>query len=117
MRRSHIWQTIGIGSALIITSSALQGGIGAQQPSTPQVPSAPVDRAAAAEPQVNDGIPVTSAVVRSRCGTCHPSDDKGRMTRISFRRTTPEGWERTVRRLVSLHNVKLEARGSSRHCL
>jgi quinohemoprotein amine dehydrogenase len=36
------------------------------------------------------------------------ADDKGRLTRISFRRTTPEGWQETIKRMVSLNNVKLE---------
>src|SRR4029079_1765157 len=39
---------------------------------------------------------------------CHRADDKGRLTRISFRRTTPEGWQETVKRMVSLNNVKIE---------
>jgi quinohemoprotein amine dehydrogenase len=30
------------------------------------------------------------------------------MSRISFRRTTPEGWEATVRRMVALNGAKLE---------
>src|SRR5208282_5920238 len=55
-----------------------------------------------------DGIPVTSDVVRQACGACHKSDVKKRMTRISARRTTPEGWQETIRRMVSLNNVSLE---------
>ncbi|MBL8230555.1 MAG: quinohemoprotein amine dehydrogenase subunit alpha, partial [Bryobacterales bacterium] len=58
-------------------------------------------------PEANDGIPVTSDVVKNSCGGCHKTDDKGRMSRISYRRTTPEGWEHTVRRMVSLNSVKL----------
>jgi quinohemoprotein amine dehydrogenase len=30
------------------------------------------------------------------------------MSRISYRRTTPEGWETTIKRMVSLNNVKME---------
>jgi quinohemoprotein amine dehydrogenase len=30
------------------------------------------------------------------------------MTRISYRRTTPEGWEETIKRMVSLNDVTLE---------
>ena len=76
---------------------------------TRQIP--PADRPAkpAGESRIQvDGIPVTSQLVREKCGSCHPSDDKGRMTRISYRRTTPEGWQETIRRMVSLNGVQLE---------
>src|SRR5256885_13770588 len=56
----------------------------------------------------DEGIPVTSPLVRQRCGSCHRADDQGRMTRISYRRTTPEGWQETIKRMVSLDDVKLE---------
>src|SRR3982750_472053 len=56
----------------------------------------------------DEGIPVTSPLVRQRCGSCHRADDQGRMTRISYRRTTPEGWQETIKRMVSLNDVKLE---------
>jgi quinohemoprotein amine dehydrogenase len=55
-----------------------------------------------------EGIPVTSDLVRQACGACHKSDEKKRMTRISARRTTPEGWQETIRRMVSLNGVQLE---------
>ena len=55
-----------------------------------------------------DGIPVTSDLVRQKCSPCHKADDKGRLTRISYRRTTPEGWEETIKRMVSLNGVKLD---------
>src|SRR5437588_154919 len=56
----------------------------------------------------DEGIPVTSDLVKQKCSSCHAADDKGRLTRISFRRTTPEGWEETIKRMVSLNNVKIE---------
>src|SRR5215813_1099873 len=56
----------------------------------------------------NDGIPVRSDLVRSRCGSCHRSDDQGRMSRISYRRATPENWERTIKRMVTLNHVNLD---------
>src|SRR6267378_1308168 len=55
----------------------------------------------------NDGIPVQNDVVRARCGSCHKSDDKGRMSRISYRRASPENWERTVKRMATLNKVSL----------
>jgi len=54
------------------------------------------------------GIPVTNDLVKSRCGSCHRSDDKGRMSRISYRRATPENWERTIKRMVALNHARLE---------
>jgi quinohemoprotein amine dehydrogenase len=57
----------------------------------------------------DEGIPVTSSLVRQKCASCHHADDKNRLTRISYRRTTPEGWEETIKRMVTLNGVKLEA--------
>jgi len=55
-----------------------------------------------------DGIPVESELVRARCGACHRVDDQMRMSRISFRRATPENWERTIKRMVSLNHAVLD---------
>jgi quinohemoprotein amine dehydrogenase len=63
---------------------------------------------AAPDAATNDGIPVQSDLVRAKCGSCHRSDDKGRMSRISFRRATPENWERTIKRMVTLNHASLE---------
>ena len=65
---------------------------------------------AAAQPSsdLDDGIPVTSPVVRQNCGRCHPSDADGRMTRISYQRTTPEGWQQTIRRMVLLDGLEID---------
>jgi hypothetical protein len=40
--------------------------------------------------------------------TCHRPDEKGRLTRISYRRTTPEGWEQTIKRMITLNNLAME---------
>ena len=50
---------------------------------------------------------MTDAEVVKACGSCHVSDDKRRMTRIWFRRATPENWELTIRRMMSLNNVQI----------
>ena len=55
----------------------------------------------------DEAIPVTDPVVVRACGSCHARDDKQRMTRISDRRATPENWELTIRRMMSLNNVQL----------
>jgi len=61
--------------------------------------------AAAAAPE--EGFPVTDALVVSKCGTCHQKDDKGNLTRISWIRTTPEGWEEAIKRMVRLNGLSI----------
>lgn len=53
------------------------------------------------------GIPVTNALVKEKCGTCHAPDAKGNMTRISWSRTTPEGWAQAIRRMTRQHGLYL----------
>lgn len=64
--------------------------------------------AAAQEAAPAEGIPVQSELVRSRCGSCHKVDEQMRMSRISYRRASPENWEKTIKRMVSLNNVRLD---------
>ena len=54
------------------------------------------------------GIPVTDNATVSNCASCHAVDDNGNMTRISYMRKSPEGWQWTLRRMVMLHNVELD---------
>lgn len=54
-----------------------------------------------------EGIPVTSELVVSKCGGCHTKDDKGNLSRISWARTTPEGWEEAIKRMVRLNGLTL----------
>src|SRR5258708_1477167 len=64
--------------------------------------------AALASPPADEGMPVTSELVRAKCGSCHRSDDKMRMSRISYRRATPENWEKTIKRMGVLNHAKHE---------
>jgi quinohemoprotein amine dehydrogenase len=54
-----------------------------------------------------EGIPVKSQLVQDKCGGCHTVDSQQRMSRISYQRKTPEGWEETIRRMAQLHKVSL----------
>jgi quinohemoprotein amine dehydrogenase len=45
--------------------------------------------------------------VISKCGTCHAKDDKGNLSRISWERTTPEGWEEAIKRMVRLNGLNI----------
>lgn len=63
-------------------------------------------RAAAQAPE--EGIPVTDALTISKCSACHAKDAKSNLTRISWIRTTPEGWEEAIKRMIRLNGIKLE---------
>jgi len=54
-----------------------------------------------------EGIPVTSQLVISRCGTCHVRDQKGNLSRISWERTTPEGWQEAIKRMQRLNGMTI----------
>jgi len=54
-----------------------------------------------------EGIPVTDPLVIAKCSSCHKKDDKGNLTRISWERTTPEGWEEVIKRMVRLNGLVL----------
>jgi len=73
------------------------------QTQTPQN-SPPSDPAKTAS---EEGIPVTSQVVISKCGSCHTQDEHGNMLRLSWERATPEGWEEAIKRMVRLNGVQL----------
>jgi quinohemoprotein amine dehydrogenase len=50
-----------------------------------------------------DGLPIQNGLVRKSCGACHAVDSQQRMSRISYVRKTPEGWEETIQRMARLH--------------
>ncbi|MEO8026607.1 MAG: quinohemoprotein amine dehydrogenase subunit alpha [Bryobacteraceae bacterium] len=72
------------------------------QPPSP-APAAGKDPKAPTDP----GIPVTSQLVINKCSACHHKDDKGNLTRISWERTTPEGWQQAIKRMVRLNGLTL----------
>jgi quinohemoprotein amine dehydrogenase len=53
------------------------------------------------------GIPVTDKLVVEKCGTCHTPDGKGNLSRISWSRTTPEGWAQAIHRMVKLNGLSI----------
>src|SRR5438046_10228465 len=75
------------------SAAAQRGGRGG----APAAPAAPTE----------EGIPVLNADVQEACGSCHTLDDKKMMTRISYRRASPEDWEISVRRMIELKGVVL----------
>src|SRR5207244_2403541 len=86
--------------ALAFWVMALCAGLPLRAQTSPPAP--------AADAAKDEGFPIQNPLVRSRCGGCHRTDEKGRMSRISYRRATPENWERTIRRMVTLNHATLE---------
>jgi quinohemoprotein amine dehydrogenase len=64
--------------------------------------------AAAQMRDTTPGYPIRDAAVVASCRSCHAQDSTGRMTRISYLRKTPEGWETSIRRMVTLNDAKIE---------
>jgi quinohemoprotein amine dehydrogenase len=89
-----------VGMFLAAPSAQAQGGRGGRG-GRGGAAAAP---AAAAEP----GIPVTDAMTISKCSSCHAKDDKGNLSRISWIRTTPEGWEEAIKRMIRLNGLTLQ---------
>lgn len=64
---------------------------------------------ARAQAAPDQGIPIESELVKSKCGGCHRPDASNRMSRISYRRASPENWERTVERMISINHAAVSA--------
>ena len=86
--------------ALALLLPVLPLMLGAESPAPLQAPAARTGAVA-----VEEGIPVLSADVKQACGSCHVPDEKGIMTRISYRRATPENWELTIKRMMALNGA------------
>jgi quinohemoprotein amine dehydrogenase len=91
-RASATWMAI-IALSAVALAPAQQPANGAQGAPEAAVPE--------------EGIPVTDALVISKCGTCHTKDDKGNLSRISWERATPEGWEEAIKRMVRLNGLQI----------
>jgi quinohemoprotein amine dehydrogenase len=60
----------------------------------------------AATPE-EEGIPVSDSLVIAKCGTCHSQDARGNMDRISWERSTPEGWQEAIKKTILENRVAL----------
>src|SRR6266850_5466235 len=87
-----------------ISIAVLSQSLSAQTP-PPKEPKEPTEKE---KEELDSGIPVTNELVRKTCSPCHKVDDKLRLSRISWRRTTPEGWEQTIKRMISLDGLQIE---------
>ena len=54
-----------------------------------------------------EGFAIEHETIRARCAACHIPDSEGRMSRISFERKTPEGWQTSLQRMIALNGVTL----------
>ena len=63
---------------------------------------------ASAQETADAGIPVSDQTLIDSCDRCHAVDEDGLMTRISYLRKTPEGWQQSIRRMVTLNEAELE---------
>ncbi|PYS00035.1 MAG: quinohemoprotein amine dehydrogenase subunit alpha [Acidobacteria bacterium] len=72
-----------------------------------QAPGSPPAAVPAAQEKPEEGIPVTDPLVIAKCGTCHTRDDKGNLSRISWERAAPEGWEEAIKRMVRLNGLEI----------
>lgn len=61
----------------------------------------------AAMKEAEAGIPVADPLVKEKCGSCHTGDAKGNLSRISWVRTTPEGWAQAIKRMVRLNGLAI----------
>lgn len=43
----------------------------------------------------------------AKCGSCHTRDDRGNMQRISWERSSPEGWQEALKQMILANRVSL----------
>jgi quinohemoprotein amine dehydrogenase len=99
---------------VVVSAAALSLSLLAQQPpaappaASPAAPPTAKEMSEKEKEEIESGIPILSDAVRKACSPCHKADDKQRMTRLSWRRTTPEGWEFTIKRMIGLNGLQIE---------
>jgi quinohemoprotein amine dehydrogenase len=72
------------------------------------VAAAPYFPLQAQQRDTTSGFAIRDQTVISRCGSCHVADSAGLVQRLSYLRKTPEGWEMSIRRMVTLYKVPLD---------
>lgn len=65
------------------------------------------DAVAQAPKDTTTGYAISDATIIARCSKCHKADSAGHMSRLSYMRKTPEGWETSIRRMVTLNDVQV----------
>jgi len=62
---------------------------------------------AVARAQDASGHAIDNPTVVAACSRCHVQDEEGRLSRISWLRKTPEGWQTSLVRMMGLHGVDI----------
>jgi quinohemoprotein amine dehydrogenase len=62
----------------------------------------------AAKHDTTSGFLIRNSDVVDACGDCHARDSTDRLSRIAYMRKAPEGWEMSIRRMVTLNGAKLD---------
>ncbi len=60
--------------------------------------------------QPKRGIPVTERLLFAHCTACHATEERDGqkyLSRISYLRKSPEGWELSVKRMIRQHNLSM----------
>ncbi len=94
---TKVTRAMAVAGLLLVT--LMVGAVSTAQPPQPAAPVAKPDQ----------GIPIADATVRKACGTCHRPDDNGQLSRLSFQRRTPEGWQSAVQRMASLNGLSIDS--------
>lgn len=97
---------------ILVLAAIAFAGAALHATQAPTTPAAQPTAAPAAKPE--DGIPVTDETTRKACGSCHRPDEKNQLSRISFQRNTPEGWQSTIQRMVALNGLNIDP-ATARH--
>lgn len=84
----------------LLLVSTLDYAVHSQSPPPQAAPEKPKEA-------LEEGIPVTNQLVIDKCSSCHKRDEKGQMTRISYERLTPEGWQQAIKRMVRLNGLSI----------
>jgi quinohemoprotein amine dehydrogenase len=97
MKHSRVWLAVAFTTiAHVAAAQARGGGVGRG------------GAAGGASRDTTTGYAVKDRNVLTYCRRCHVTDSAGMMQRISYERKTPEGWELSVRRMITLNGVKLD---------
>lgn len=87
------WVALGVALSALLSVQSVSGQGAAKGPASEEKPT--------------EGIPVNDPLVIAKCSGCHKKDGKGNLSRISWERTTPEGWEEVIKRMVRLNGLML----------
>lgn len=110
---------------VVVFFAAVHAGASAQQPGeaqrpplTPERPGRETEAPTRTRPdetptpesekkEPRRGIPIRDEVIVKNCGVCHKVDADQQMSRVSFMRKAPEGWELSVKRMIRHHDLRM----------